>query len=162
LIEYGDVPNYLTPPPQSLTLLSGETILFVGNYTFPDANQNHISDLWEEQYLGGVSHSNPPSDATDQDGDGASDYAEFQAGTNPTNSASFLKLDTPLPTGGGSAWVCQWQATPGYSYRIMGSADMVRWTPLTEWQREAGGDTARPLVLPPNTPQQFLRLEVRP
>src|SRR6185436_14591381 len=84
VVTFGNVPYYQTPSPQTNTLSEGATIQFAGNYSFPDANGNGISDLWEAAF------GNPAGSDTDHDG--MSNYAEFIAGTNPTNSASRLGL----------------------------------------------------------------------
>lgn len=52
-----------------------------------DTNSNTLPDAWERQYFGGLV--NPLADA---DGDGFLNRDELQAGTNPTNSASVLRV----------------------------------------------------------------------
>ncbi len=51
----------------------------------PDGNGNGLPDAWEALY--GVSDPNG-----DEDGDGANNLAEYRANTNPTNSASALRI----------------------------------------------------------------------
>ena len=87
-VQFSDVAFYQTPPDQSTTLTNGGTITFTGNYDFIDANRNGISDSWERYYFGSATTNR--TQFTDSDGDGMSDYAEFIAGTNPTNAASKL------------------------------------------------------------------------
>ena len=87
-VQFSDVAFYQTPPDQSNTLTNGGTLTFTGNYDFIDANHNGISDAWEKYYFGSVTTNR--TQFTDSDGDGMSDYAEFIAGTNPTNAASKL------------------------------------------------------------------------
>src|SRR5262249_18495522 len=50
-ITFDDVPYYIKPPPQTNVLGTNATLVFQGNYTFPDANNNGISDLWELHYF---------------------------------------------------------------------------------------------------------------
>ncbi len=161
IVDYGDVAFYQTPPSQTNTLAPGGLIVFEGNYAFPDANQNGISDLWEQQFFGGVSATDPPSALTDRDQDGVSDYAEFVAGTDPTNAVSVLEVAAPIPQGGGS-WTLAFSARQGRSYRVLGSQDAVHWTPVTDWQREPEGPAARQVTLPPGSGHYFFRLEVSP
>jgi hypothetical protein len=152
------VPFYNTPAAQSASLPSRGTILFMGNYTFADANTNGISDAWEQTYFGGVSPSRTA--ATDTDRDGAADFAEFIAGTNPTNSTSFLRFNAPAVTSSGV--VVTWQAISGRAYRIVGSSNAATWEPVTDWMAATSSNGSFTLSAPtPGAPYLF-RLEVRP
>ena len=67
-----------------------------------DSNTNGIPDWWELQYFGSLQPANG-----DYDGDGVSNYAEYIADTNPTNSTSYLHITQIQPVSGG-VWL-QWQ-----------------------------------------------------
>jgi hypothetical protein len=56
-----------------------------------DANANGMPDAWETRYFGSTSHALGAPDA-DWDRDGASNYGEWVAGTDPTNACSRLML----------------------------------------------------------------------
>jgi hypothetical protein len=129
IVRCTDIPFYITPPPQTNTLVGGGTNVFTLNYTFPDANHNGISDLFEQYYFGAVSANR--TQLTDTDGDGMTDYAEFIAGTDPTNPASNLRFLNTFVNGGGVE--LQWSAVPGHLYQIMSSSNLVTWTPVTDW-----------------------------
>jgi hypothetical protein len=66
-----------------------------------DSVGDGIPDLWRAQYFGGLgTTTNAISCATcDPDGDGANNYQEYIADTNPTNALSYFHLQgiTPLP-----------------------------------------------------------------
>jgi hypothetical protein len=118
-IQFSDVAFYQTPPDQSNNLASVGTLTFTGNYSFIDANHNGISDAWEKYYFGSATASR--TQFTDSDGDGMSDYAEFIAGTDPTNAASKLVfLSATLQTN--KHFQLQWAAIPGRLYQVETSA----------------------------------------
>jgi hypothetical protein len=130
VVQFGDVPYYQTPASQTNTLIADGTANFSGNYTFLDANHNGISDAWETACFGSVTTNR--TQFTDTDGDGMSDYAEFIAGTNPTNAASkmvFLSI-----TVSSNRFVqLQWAAVPGRLYQLQTSTNYAPWTQLTDW-----------------------------
>ena len=157
-ITFTPVPYYLTPAPQTNTLVTNGVLVFTGNYTFPDVNHNGISDLWETQYFGTVSPTRTRT--TDTDGDGVTNYEEFIAGTDPTVAGSALAMESPTPQRNGSVRL-EWAGSLGRRYRVLGSSDFVNWTPVTDWIRVA--DTNSVLSLPTDLRgAMFYKLEVSP
>ena len=129
-IQFHDVPFYETPATQSASLSAGGTVTFNGTYTFIDANHNGISDAWEKYYFGAVTTNRTQS--VDTDGDGMSDYAEFIAGTDPTNPASKLVfVGASIQTN--AAVEFQWSSVPGRSYQLLSSDNLTTWSPVTGW-----------------------------
>ncbi len=125
-VQFSDVAFYQTPLGQSNYLAPTGSVTFTGNYSFIDANHNGISDAWEKYYFGSVSASRTQS--TDTDGDGMSDYAEFIAGTNPTNPASkLIFLSATLQSN--KLFQLQWAAIPGRLYQIEASPSLLVQTP---------------------------------
>ncbi|MBU6400900.1 MAG: fibronectin type III domain-containing protein, partial [Verrucomicrobia bacterium] len=159
VVTFGDVPYYQTPPPQTNTLTANSVLAFTGNYTFADTNHNGIPDAWELQYFGTVSPNRTIT--TDTDGDGMTDYAEFIAGTNPTNALSYLSLDPPERLVNGTLRL-DWAAVPGRAYQLQGSTNLLDWNAYSDWTRAATnlGSVTLP-TLDPAVPC-FFRLEVRP
>ena len=157
VVRFGDVPYYQTPADQTNTLSVGGTVNFTGNYTFIDANHNGISDAWEKYYFGSVSTNR--TQATDSDRDGMSDYAEFIAGTNPTNAASKLALSVTVQSN--RFFQLQWAAMPGRLYQVWGSTNLAAWTPVTDWQ-QASGNLMSSSGTNLNSSPYFFRVQVRP
>jgi hypothetical protein len=156
VVTFGDVPHYLTPPAQTNTLESGQVLTFRGDYTFPDANRNGISDLWEAAYFGNFTNY---LTGLDSDSDGMNDFAEVVAGTDPNRAASKLELARPAVTGANLLRL-QWQGVAGRNYRVQSSSDVAHWSPASGWltataDQSMSVDLPRP---PANTPA-FFRLE---
>ncbi len=74
-----------------------------------DANTNGIPDSWETLF--GITDA-----AADDDGDGAMNWQEYRAGTNPTNAFSWLHFTQIGPEGAGYQVV--WSSVGGTRYRI--------------------------------------------
>jgi hypothetical protein len=118
-VQFSDVTYYQTPQAQSNNLATSGTLNFTGNYSFLDLNNNGISDAWESYYFGGATSNR--TQVTDTDADGMSDYAEFIAGTSPTNAASkLIFLATTLLTN--HLVQMEWAAIPGRLYQVQSSA----------------------------------------
>ncbi len=160
VITWQPVPYYVTPLAQTNTLgNSTNDLVFTGTYTFPDANHNGISDLWEQQYLGAVTPGYTGQE--DGDGDGASDLAEWLAGTDPSSAASVLKLSLPQVQPNGTVRFT-WPTVTGRSYRLYVSTDLNSWVGVTTATRADGGplDATLP-ALDPLLPY-FFRVIVTP
>ncbi|MBC8003067.1 MAG: fibronectin type III domain-containing protein, partial [Opitutaceae bacterium] len=156
-IQYNPVEYYQAPVNQTNTFSDTNSILFLGNYTFVDGNNNGIADAWEQAFFGGVAPG--PLPGADEDGDGMSDFAEFMAGTNPTNQLSTLSLSATLGSGGFVQF--DWPSGSGRDYRVLGSSNLVNWTPSSSWITATSQNSQ--VILPPNNgPARFFKLEVRP
>ncbi|MGA2855117.1 MAG: choice-of-anchor J domain-containing protein [Verrucomicrobiota bacterium] len=159
IVHFGDAPYYQTPAPQTNVLASSGNIVFQGNYTFADANTNGIPDAWETNFFGGVSTNR--TRFTDSDGDGMPDYAEFIAGTNPTNAASLFKFLSATSRTNGIVEF-QWSAIPGRAYQVQGSTNLVvGWMPLTGWLQALGSSMSQ-ATTNSNSGSQFFRVQVQP
>ena len=154
-IVFGDVPFYRTPAAQTNTLESTNTLRFNGIYTFPDTNANQVSDEWEIHYFGSLLGADPR--LSDRDGDGATDYEEFIAGTNPTNSLSVLEIAPFTPLNNGLVRY-SWATVPGHNYRLEISTDLIHWTPFSDWIQAASSTTSVTAPAPVN--QRFYSLRV--
>jgi hypothetical protein len=158
VVQFGPVPYYNLPPPQTNMLSAEQSLLVQGEYTFADVNQNGIPDLWEQQYFGSAAPGHVAD--WDSDGDGMSDYAEFVAGTNPTNSASVLRFTVTPPINHTAQF--SWKALGNRAYRVLGSADLHTWQPVTDWIRSPRQTIRQTVPVGPDSPARYFRLEVRP
>ena len=155
--QFGDVAFYLTPPPQTNTLLASNILTFTGTYTFPDVNSNGMSDLYEQYYFGSVSTNR--TRLTDTDGDGMTDYAEFIAGTDPTNPASNLRILKSFVTNG--VMTVQWSAVPGRIYQVQTSTNLMDWAPVSLWMQASFSPMTYTWTNATDKARTF-RIEVRP
>jgi hypothetical protein len=138
ILEFADIPYYITPPAQTNTLAPGATINFQGNYTFADVNSNNIPDPWELERFGSI---NPQrTQTTDTDHDTLSDWAEFVAGTDPNNSLPGFRLTArPLTN---NLLEISWPSQTNYTYRLHTSSNLLSWSPYTAWFTATGAQTS--------------------
>ncbi|MEJ5238635.1 MAG: S8 family serine peptidase [Limisphaera sp.] len=159
IVEYADLPWHLTPAPQTNTLVSGQTLVLEGRYTFLDTNANGLPDDYEMAYFGGPDPER--GTGSDADRDGMSDWAEFVAGTNPTNAASALALRADLLPGTDGLRLT-WNAVPGRAYRLWGRTDATPWEPLGDWIRASSSILRYTLPASRTGAAWFYRVEVAP
>lgn len=101
---------------------------FAFRYALPYADRDHdgLSDNWENSYFKGT---NKPSGGPTQDfdGDGFSNLAEWQSGTDPTNPASALALlNVRIPSPTGSTVVVRWQSASNHLYSLYKATNLVQ------------------------------------
>jgi hypothetical protein len=88
-----------------------------------------------------------------------SDYAEFIAGTNPTNAASVFRTTAEVSTNASGRVTLEWVSATNRAYRISGSADAVSWAPVTDWLFNTN---RYPLPIPEKGAPYLFRVEVKP
>ena len=125
-----------------------------------DTDGNGLPDWWEQQFFGHLTGTDPNADP---DHDGASNLAEFLAGTNPTNFDSALRL-TALRAAGTNGVVLEWPSVAGRYYRLLretnplnGIYSLVR----TNLAATPPLNTVTDAV-PASASPQFYRLELEP
>ncbi len=102
--------------------------LFVLTLGGVDSEPDGMDDDWEMAYFETLSRDG----SLDWDNDGATDLAEFLAGTDPKNDGSIFRVLTVAPAGGG-ATLLLWSGNPTRSYRAEFKDDLAAasWTALT-------------------------------
>lgn len=102
------------------------------NATNPfDVNSDGLPDVWQMQNFGSISDPSA-APAADPDGDGFNNLQEYQAGTNPQNAGSYLKLDSAAVVGNGLN--LRFTAVAGKTYSVLWKADLSSstWTKLAD------------------------------
>ena len=122
-----------------------------------DSNANGLPDWWEENYFGGRTNADP---AADSDGDGVTNFQEFRAGTNPTDSTDYLHLD--IRTESGNQIKLSANTVVGRNYRFEYSDDLLSWQQTGPLQ--VGNGTKAELLDPANgeTRARFYRVVILP
>ena len=85
-----------------------------------DSDGDGLPDWWEQQFFGHLTGTDPNADP---DHDGASNLAEFLAGTNPTNFNSALRI-TAMRAGGTNGVVLEWPGVAGRYYRLLRATNL--------------------------------------
>jgi hypothetical protein len=90
------------------------------------------SDEWKFAFFGSLTNSQAGDDV-DADGDGAPNWQEYLAGTNPTNAQSCLQFSSAsLSTNGVTGTAINWLTAPGKTYILQSSCTLngANWTPI--------------------------------
>ena len=96
-----------------------------------DEDDDGLPDKWELAYYPTLSSL---SAGTDSDGDGVSDGAELEAGTDPTDPASLLKALELVPAPGDNTARVTVATVPGRFYDIQVSDDLSIWSGTGTWK----------------------------
>ncbi|HVV71424.1 MAG TPA: S8 family serine peptidase [Verrucomicrobiae bacterium] len=89
-----------------------------------DADANGLPDWWELNHFGHLTGTDPNADP---DGDGASNLAEWLAGTDPLNQASVLRVfpGSLPPTIGSTEPTIKWPSVAGKVYRLERATNLL-------------------------------------
>ena len=125
-----------------------------------DSDGDGIPDAWEMKYFGNLTTATASSD---RDGDGVSDLAEYLADTDPTDSASRLRIKSIETGTDGSPVALTWPSRSSRCYYIQKAGDLntpINWldSGLGLILPDAGDETSRKL-LDPAAPMRFFRIE---
>jgi hypothetical protein len=121
-----------------------------------DSDGDGIPDAWEKLYFGNLTTANA---LTDFDGDGASDLAEYRAGTLPNDRTSVLRITASSFSSDFTAATLTFTIVPTRRYRIEYDTDLVPpWTDsaLGTFTPSGVGTETRSITLPA-APRRFYR-----
>ncbi len=93
-----------------------------------DDNMDGMPDDWQAVYWQGAP-STWPGKNVDSDGDGAANWDEFLAGTDPLDKGSVLRVRLSV-TAGGAGLLFEWNAVQGSIYQLQASGDLRDWADL--------------------------------
>jgi hypothetical protein len=115
--------EHFSASPNGLALFQStvtDGLITVGNRTSSSWNDG-IPDWWRLLYFGTVSNLLSAANL-DADGDGASNWQEYVAGTNPMDPTSVLQL-TPLASA--PNFTVQWPSIVGKTYMVQSSSSLA-------------------------------------
>jgi subtilisin family serine protease len=125
-----------------------------------DTDGNGLPDWWEQQFFGHLTGTDPNADP---DHDGASNLAEYLAGTDPTSFNSALRL-TALRAADTNGVVLEWPSVMGRYYRLQRATNLFSGFDslvLTNLAATPPLNTATDTALPSAGPRYY-RLELEP
>ncbi len=108
----------------SVTMAAGNTRVILGDF-LPDTDRDGMPDNFEQEHFGHPTAGNPTGD---KDNDGQTNLAEYTAGTNPTDSASVLRITNVRRQG--NDVVISFVAAPNKAYRIEAGTTLADSFPL--------------------------------
>jgi sugar lactone lactonase YvrE len=114
--------NHFSASPNGLALFHAtvqDGLITVGNRTGSSWHDG-IPDTWRLLYFGTVSNILSAANA-DPDGDGASNWQEFIAGTNPLDARSVFEFLPATPLAG-SAFTLEWPSVVNKNYTLQSSS----------------------------------------
>ena len=121
-----------------------------------------VSEEWRNAFFG--SFDNPAgADTADPDGDAVPNWMEYQAGTNPTNAASRLRLLADTAPSSPAALSLHWLSAPGKRYVIESATNLATgpWTTIAGGI-EGNGDWRSLSVGLPTNVTCFYRIRIEP
>lgn len=123
-----------------------------------DQDNDQLPDEWERTHFGSIQVADANSDF---DGDGASNFAEYLAGTDPKNATDFLRLQAPALSADSQHWVLRWTGTADRYYRIQAAQGLdATWLQISEDVFGVPGENQLQVPLDSGLPSEWFRLLV--
>jgi hypothetical protein len=159
-VQAGDLGNYSV----LVTMITNTTMerLFTASLGLPavDTDNDGMPDDWENQYAC-LSRTSPDASA-DADADGMTNLAEYQAGTDPCDDLSYLKVELPELVGIGATNVAlRFAAVSNKTYSILYQEvlDLTNtWSKLRDVDGAPTNRAVEVIDVSPTAPQRFYRL----
>jgi hypothetical protein len=132
----------------------GELSAFATLTIVPDSDHDGLPDTYETER--GFNPNDPSDGSVDSDGDAVSNVMEYQAGTDPQQAGSYLKVDRVLA---GTGALVEFTTAPGKTYTVQFNDDLNEdaWSRLADIPAKAS--TSVEVVSDPTaTTTRFYRL----
>lgn len=144
------------------TNANGASSFAVTSLTTPAGIGDGIPGWWRLQYFGdGLTTNDSSCAACDPDGDGQNNLSEYQAGTDPTDSSSTLRIVSILPQG--NDILLTWQTAPGKTNALQSGLSPSNYADVFIVTNTVGATTnyldAGAMT---NTPARYYRVRVVP
>jgi len=159
------VASNATPGLRTFIVQQGGNVAYANGFLevlplIPDYNFDGLDDRFQRQYFFPFTSTNAAPNA-DPDGDGVNNYAEYVAGTDPTDPTSFLKMLSTTTAANGTTVV--WRSVAGKQYQLMSRTDLGSGS----WQNVgsplvANGATAQQLDSSATNGIHFYKVQVFP
>jgi hypothetical protein len=161
-----DVSPAATPGLRSFVVQHGGDTAWANGFLevkplIPDFNFDGLDDRFQRKYFP-LFTSPEAAPGADPDGDGFSNHAEFLSGTDPTDPASFLELESARHDADGT--LLTWKSAPGKRYQVW---SRLEWHGIRGWQKRgpvltASGEKTSYLDENSSLLQRFYRIEAVP
>jgi hypothetical protein len=159
------VASNATPGLRTISVQQGANVAYANGYLEilplnPDYDYDGLADTFQRQYFSRFTL--PEADpGADPDGDAFINSSEYRAGTNPTNSASFLKIERVTTSVSGATVV--WRSVSGKRYQLYYKPLLTSatWTPVGGIVT-ASGATAQQVDPAGVSGTRFYKVEVLP
>ena len=137
-----------TPGMRSFVVRQGNTVVYANGFlevspAVPDANFDGLDDRFQRRYFA-VFTAPEAAPTADPDHDGFNNWAEYVAGTDPTDSTSFPRFSATVLSPSGL--LLSWPGQPGRHYQLLARPDINNST----WQAQG------PVITATNDVVQFL------
>ncbi len=123
----------------------------------PDTDGDTMNDGWEATYRDPL---DPGNANADPDGDGATDFQESVAGTDPDDQSSVMRITSIVPVG--SHIVIIWSSVPGKSYQVLTNANLTTAFSLLSGVIPSGGASTVYTNTSPTGTTKFYKVLVLP
>lgn len=129
------------------------------SYVVMDSDQDGMGDSFEMLYFETLSRDG----LGDFDLDGLNDLGEYLAGTDPTDNASFLRMDRVLANTV-ELTIVSWFSVPGKLYRVQYKNSLTDpvWSDLPGDVAATGGTTSKADTTKTEQPNRYYRVQVLP